>query len=315
MGYLDGAGLEYFWGKIKGKLPGPRGPAGPDGNPIGTVISFMGASAPKDYLVCDGAQYGISQYPALAAFFQTQFGTKNHFGGDGTSTFAVPDMRNLFLRGYHGEAEEQLSGEVGEKQDATLIPNIGMGPSTGNFVPAGPSPSVATPVLNKDFNSGREFSKVRVISNGDSTSMSADEFRYQYYASRPVNMAVLYCIKAVESTPADAAYSTEETRIGTWIDGKPIYRRIINITKPSSYAIPPSSDWVDSGIVLDTVDLLISSRLLQTSTDGYMVAGSNANGSGGLAVKNHHLMLASFYWVTCANIPAIAIIEYTKTTD
>lgn len=81
----------FFHGR---SLIGERGPAGPDGNPIGTVISFMGKTAPKDYLICDGSQYPIEDYPHLAEFFEEQFGSKSHFGGDGETTFNVPDMSN-----------------------------------------------------------------------------------------------------------------------------------------------------------------------------------------------------------------------------
>ena len=95
-----------------------------DGNPVGAVISFLGLTAPAGYLVCDGAEYEITAYPALADFFRQQFGTVNHFGGDGETTFALPDMRNLFLRGYHGEAEEALSGDVGTTQEGTLHANF-----------------------------------------------------------------------------------------------------------------------------------------------------------------------------------------------
>lgn len=105
-------------------ITGFQGPQGPDGNPIGTVISYMGIAAPKDYLICDGAIYNIADYSDLAKHIQTNFGLTNFFGGDGTTTFAVPDMRNLFLRGYHGENGEQLSGSIGEKQEATEIPNV-----------------------------------------------------------------------------------------------------------------------------------------------------------------------------------------------
>ncbi len=114
----------------KDGAPGPQGPQGEpgppgaDGNPIGTVISFMGRTAPDGYLACDGAVYDISAYPKLASFIKEQFGSFGHFGGDGTATFAVPDLRNLFLRGYHGEVEEALSGEIGEKQEATEIPSV-----------------------------------------------------------------------------------------------------------------------------------------------------------------------------------------------
>ena len=111
----------YFKGKA---LTGPMGPQGPDGNPLGTIISYLGNKPPTGYLVCDGKEYQIADHSQLAAFFEKEFGSKNHFGGDGTSTFAVPDFRNLFLRGFHGESEERLSGEIGAKQEGTEHCNI-----------------------------------------------------------------------------------------------------------------------------------------------------------------------------------------------
>ena len=170
MGYLDKAGLAHFWGKVRSGLGGKQdkltGGSGQvvgfsaagapeaqylnlgqvqDGNPVGSVISFLGQTAPAGYLACDGAEHSVSEYPALADFFRQQFGAASHFGGDGETTFAVPDM--------------QQSGS-----------------------------------------------------------------------------AVLYCIKAAVSVPAENVYSTEEQRIGTWIDGKPLYRRtflFFNLTIPA----------------------------------------------------------------------------------
>lgn len=75
------------------EVTGKQGPAGPDGNPIGTVISFMGSAAPEDYLVCDGGVHNIAEYPDLAEFFREQFGSASHFGGDGETTFAVPTVQ------------------------------------------------------------------------------------------------------------------------------------------------------------------------------------------------------------------------------
>ncbi len=82
--YADGTMVEVL---------GERGPAGPDGSPIGTVISFMGSAAPEDYLVCDGGVHNIAEYPDLAEFFRKQFGAANHFGGDGETNFAVPTVQ------------------------------------------------------------------------------------------------------------------------------------------------------------------------------------------------------------------------------
>ncbi len=62
--------------------PGPKGDSGPSGGiPIGTIISYMGTQAPDSYLICDGAEYSITDYIDLASFFTRQFGGANYFGG------------------------------------------------------------------------------------------------------------------------------------------------------------------------------------------------------------------------------------------
>lgn len=166
------------------EIPGGGGDSSGSGNPVGTVISFLGLTAPAGYFVCDGTAYNISDYPTLASFFETQFGTKNHFGGDGTTTFAVPDMRNLFLRGYHGEAEEQFSGEVGARQEATQIPVMWTDDNMGIVNGAG---------FPKNFDS--TIGAAKSYSYGAGTASISDDFP-QLFTSRPVNMAVLYCVKA-----------------------------------------------------------------------------------------------------------------------
>lgn len=180
----------------------PSGGGAGGGVPIGTVISYMGTAAPAGYLICDGAQYSISQYPALASFFEAQFGTKNHFGGDGTATFAVPDMRNLFLRGYHGEAEEQLSGEVGNRQEATQFPSFFATNGTHGgigVIHSTPAKAVAPTYRDSDVDSSSEFYRTIEYQGAFDTSLLDDgrtDLRNDKYTSRPVNMAVLYCIKA-----------------------------------------------------------------------------------------------------------------------
>lgn len=77
--------------QVTGKQ-GIRGMAGPDGNPIGTVIDYMGKTAPNDYLICNGDTYQISNWPDLADFFEAQYGRKDEFGGNGTSSFGVPTL-------------------------------------------------------------------------------------------------------------------------------------------------------------------------------------------------------------------------------
>lgn len=165
------------------------------GTPIGTVISVLGLTAPAGYLICDGAEYSVSDHPKLAAYFAAQFGAANHFGGDGTVTFAVPDMRNLFLRGYHGEAEEQLSGEIGVKQVATASPHIvldfrGSNNNLIGFCEEGKNNWVQ--YADSERVGGKGYSRYLGGLKSDKSTEHPS-----YYTSRPVNMAVLYCIKEV----------------------------------------------------------------------------------------------------------------------
>ena len=190
--FLDLDGLRHLWDKIKSYVAqnGIPGPQGPDGNPTGTVISFMGTTAPEGYLACDGTAHSIEDYPGLASFFEAQFGSKNYFGGNGTTTFAVPDLRNLFLRGYHGSATA-LSGNIGKKQEATEILNVAIGSANGiNTFGAG---GTIACTKNMDSKVSNGQSKVRGTSGtvGNYSSSTQGPNNNTYFTARPVNMAVL----------------------------------------------------------------------------------------------------------------------------
>lgn len=60
--------------------------------PIGFLGYLPYSAVPAGWLICDGTVYSISDYPELAA----RLG--NTYGGDGVTTFAVPDDRGLFRR-------------------------------------------------------------------------------------------------------------------------------------------------------------------------------------------------------------------------
>lgn len=172
---------------------GPKGQDA-DGNPVGTVIAFMGVKAPEHFLTCDGAVLNISDYKNLSSHIQDEFGSVNYFGGDGTTTFAIPDLRNEFLRGYHGEAEERLSDEIGKHQKATSMPSIILwNDSTGSISYPGSSISnesiyaVDTDTMSKPLSANRYTTMQKGAASVENLGIS--------FTSRPINVAVLYCIK------------------------------------------------------------------------------------------------------------------------
>jgi microcystin-dependent protein len=67
--------------------------------PPGSILDFGGATAPAGYLLCNGEAVSRSEYPDLYAAIGTSFG-----GGDGSTTFNVPDLRGRFTRGVDAAA-------------------------------------------------------------------------------------------------------------------------------------------------------------------------------------------------------------------
>ncbi|MEM7220636.1 MAG: tail fiber protein [Pseudomonadota bacterium] len=60
---------------------------------LGEIQIFAGNFAPRGWAFCDGQLLSISQYEALYSLLGTMY------GGDGRSTFALPDLRGRAPRG------------------------------------------------------------------------------------------------------------------------------------------------------------------------------------------------------------------------
>lgn len=189
--------------------------------PIGTIISVMGNHAPFNYLKCDGSVYNIIDYPELANYFEIEFGSKNKFGGDGTTTFAVPDLQGEFLRGTgtNSHTKQGSGANVGEHQDGTTHTNI-VSSNAGNahLMGYGGAPTLANADSNVLVGKNWSRSEASVVSESNARAVT--------YTSRPTNTSVLYCIatKNIYLEPKNM-YSTDEQVVGQWIDGKPLYQK------------------------------------------------------------------------------------------
>ena len=76
---------------VQGIFPSQNGGSGQDF--MGRVVPFAGNYAPTDYLPADGRLLPIAQYDALFALIGTTY------GGDGQTTFALPDLRGRTIIG------------------------------------------------------------------------------------------------------------------------------------------------------------------------------------------------------------------------
>ncbi len=167
-----------------------------DGVPIGSIIAF-GADTnqiPIGWLLCNGKELNRTDFNILYTVVGNTWGA-----GNGTSTFNLPDMRGMFLRGVDGQAGNDpdkamristnggnSGNSVGSKQLDDFKKHTHKAPNSGDFVTflrgGGPGYSSTAPGNpNGDINAA--FSSKETISSGISEE------------TRPKNVNVNYIIK------------------------------------------------------------------------------------------------------------------------
>ena len=80
---------------------------------VGEIRMFAGTFAPQGWALCDGSVLSIAQNPALFDLIGTTY------GGNGQTTFALPDLRGRVPL-HQGPAE--VIGQVGGSETVTLQP-------------------------------------------------------------------------------------------------------------------------------------------------------------------------------------------------
>ena len=294
--------------------------------PVGTIISVMGNAAPTNYLACNGQTVNIADYPELAAYFEAQFGSKNQFGGDGITTFGVPDLRGEFLRGTgtNGHSGEGSGSNVGVHQDATKhlaffkskidSGDIRIQLNSSSDTDTGENPSN----VDARTESRLSFQQIKFTTNTANTSANSGR-----YASRPTNTSVLYCIatKNIYLNPA-LDYSTSEKVVGYWIDGKPLYQKTVSINL--AFADKGNINFA-SGIPENTVDTVVNIQAMGHATAGSTKYWRNipiiqdsdpdVNSTIQFNIDNSKFYIYSRLHDNTNWTAAHVTIQYTKSTD
>ena len=84
--------------------------------PVGSVYTFAGATVPTGWLKCNGALLSRTTYASLFAVIGTTYGA-----GDGSTTFALPDLRGEFVRGVDDGRGVDAGRTLGSAQAATRV--------------------------------------------------------------------------------------------------------------------------------------------------------------------------------------------------
>lgn len=93
--------------KVGGQLPSYY-------SPTGAILAYAGSTAPTGWLLCNGATISRTTYAALFAVLGTTYGA-----GDGSTTFALPDMRGRVGVGIGANGVTTL-GQTGGEQTHVL---------------------------------------------------------------------------------------------------------------------------------------------------------------------------------------------------
>lgn len=214
--------------------------------------------------------------------------------------------------------EVEVAGGGGSSPDAVTVPGgaiieMGEGIGDGSFA-------------------------IKFTPEEDSPELGASEVGYDNASSgleaTTVQGAVDEVAAAVEAVrakqEAGTVYSTEEVLVGTWIDGKPLYRRVwkfsLSMTKPYEQYIQIDPDFLGvepirfsgnvtmlwPGATHKSYYPLACSEIKQNYNSGWC-SSAYYEPNGGL------MMLYSFgEWPSASNVyhgDFTVIVEYTKTTD
>jgi microcystin-dependent protein len=82
---------------------------------LGEIRLFAGAYAPENWVFCDGRSLKISQYDALYSLIGTTY------GGDGVTTFNVPDLRGRVPIHYGTNATANQTYALGQPGGAEAV--------------------------------------------------------------------------------------------------------------------------------------------------------------------------------------------------
>lgn len=218
-----------------------QGAVSGDTLPVGAIMPFGSDTIPENWLLCNGQAVSRTDYQELFNTIGITYGS-----GDGFTTFNLPNLQGKIPVGKdENDTDFDTLGNTGGEKEHTLTINempshkhkIKYQTSIGGFfetVTAGSSRSnVGESTLGINETGGNQPHNI------------LQPYIVQNYIIKAKQSAgvVATVVDGLNSTSATNAlsanqgrilnekfnYSTTEKVVGTWIDGKPLYRKVVNL--------------------------------------------------------------------------------------
>ena len=271
------------------------------GVPVGTIIGQYKKVNIPGYLYLDGSTFDQTLYPALYAYLGTNvLPDYREFvlvGAEQNTTSATIAAHDVFTQGQ--EKDDQLQDHSHRLPTA---PNSS--PSASNYVMESQVPSASAAVLTHNS----------VAQGRSGTTTRTKEKAVFWYIKATTGIIESEATEMLNLYNEQNSYSTSEINTGkTWVDGKPIYRKVVDCN-----ALPSANTKTISIGVQDIDNVVILSGIAKQSSTGNCIPLPYPSTEG----DDIQIWIDNLSTVYIKTIPTWAsqyhgfiTIEYTKTTD
>lgn len=296
--------------------------------PIGTILPYSNSTIPRGYMLCDGRAISRTTYKDLFDIIGTTYGS-----GDGSTTFNIPNLKGRIPVGIdNNDSDFDTVGETGgskylQEHNHLITNKYGNVNTGGTWAGLSSYNNTQAPSVYNVFtqnagtgNSGNlqpyiVISYIIKVANGEATVPTSVVVTNADVLQINQNKNDITSLNSNLNSIRE--YSTNEKVVGKWINGKPIYRKVLTATNTANdVSISTPSN----------IDVMIDMHVIAVKSDGTeqitlpnnSISYSTGNTPRGVVYLAHNASWNHdhLYVVQINGYRNIyAIIEYTKTTD
>lgn len=285
--------------------------------PVGTIIPYAGTTIPSNYMKCEGQALSRIEYDILFSAIGTTYGE-----GDGSTTFNLPNLKGRVITGIDSnDTDFDTLGETGGEKTHTLtveeIPSHNHDlngytdtPNQGSLYylsVKGIDAYGVTQTENAGGGQAHNIMQPYIVLNYIIKVLDAPAIQAQVVNGYSTSSRDSYSCNYVNSINT---YSTDEIRVGTWIDGKPIYRKVYIENSPTTGAW----DYVD---IDNNYEIKTYKGFYQRTNNRLDALSVGCEDAMPLicTIRNNQIEYKIDSTYASGKISAYFILEYIKTTD
>ena len=235
-----------------------------------------------------------------------------------TTNYELPQFVGTDKPTWLGDFNEAMSDiDAGMHENATDIATMQTDVATATQAASQASTDVATLTGTVNTLSSTVSSVQTTANNASQTASSALNTANTANGKADTNANAITSINTAISDLNDKvdeseSFSTTETKIGTWINGKPIYRKVFSFTTPTGNV----DITIPTGVSMDRIISVYGG--IAEASGGLTPIPDAIDWDGTVFATSFRVSNSTIYYrgnASYGNKPAFAIIEYTKTTD